>query len=61
MNFLGNSGHSIVKESEDRIYIEIGQNWKKFLFLFELHIPQSQYGFKKENISYFKDKKLMIL
>lgn len=63
LDFLGNLGHSIVKRSEDRIYIEKG-NKKKLsevaFFTFEPHIsvPQSQYGFKKENIYYFENGQL---
>lgn len=63
LDFMGNLGHSIVKEKGDRIYIEKG-NTKKLsevkYFTFEPHIayPNSKYGFKKENIYYFNDGKL---
>lgn len=58
LDFLGNLGHSIEKSKDNRIYIEKG-NTKKLgdvlYFTFEPHIalPNSKYGFKKENIYYF--------
>ncbi len=66
LDFLGNLGHSIVKDKNERIYIEKG-NTKKLsevkYFTFEPHIctEGSLYGFKKENIYYFKDSKLLEL
>lgn len=66
LDFLGNLGHSIVKIKNERIYIEKG-NTKKLsevkYFTFEPHIctNSSLYGFKKENIYYFKDSKLVEL
>lgn len=66
LDFLGNLGHSIVMNSNDRIYIEKG-NKKKLsdvnYFTFEPHISikESKYGYKKENIYYFKDDKLLEL
>ncbi|WP_270524995.1 M24 family metallopeptidase [Longibaculum muris] len=63
LDFLGNLGHSIVTKSEDRIYIEKG-NQKKLsdvkYFTFEPHIStvSSSYGYKKENIYYFVGGKL---
>ncbi len=66
LDFLGNLGHSIVKDKNERIYIEKG-NTKKLsevkYFTFEPHIctEGSMYGFKKENIYYFKDSKLLEL
>lgn len=66
LDFLGNLGHSIVTKSDDRIYIEKG-NHKKLsevkYFTFETHIsiPDSHYGYKKENIYYFQDDKLQSL
>lgn len=63
LDFLGNLGHSIVKNSDERIYIEKG-NCKKLsdvkYFTFEPHISilDSKYGYKKENIYYFKNNKL---
>lgn len=63
LDFLGNLGHSIVKNSDERIYIEKG-NSKKLsdvkYFTFEPHIStrDSKYGYKKENIYYFKNNKL---
>ena len=63
LDFLGNLGHSIVKNINDRIYIEKG-NHKKLsdveLFTFEPHIsiPDSKYGYKREDIYYFDNGKL---
>ena len=63
LDFLGNLGHSIVKHKNDRMYIEKGN--KTYLsdaeyFTFEPHISvkDSKYGYKKENIYYFKNGKL---
>lgn len=63
LDFLGNLGHSIVNRKYKRIYIEKG-NKKKLsdvkAFTFEPHIalPNSKYGFKKENIYYFVNREL---
>ena len=55
LDFLGNLGHSIVKDKRQRIYIEKANTEKLYAveaFTFEPHIslPGSLYGFKKENI-----------
>lgn len=55
LDFLGNLGHSIVKDKRQRIYIEKGNTEKLSAveaFTFEPHISLSEslYGFKKENI-----------
>ena len=55
LDFLGNLGHSIVKDKRHRIYIEKGNTEKLSAveaFTFEPHIslPGSLYGFKRENI-----------
>ena len=55
LDFLGNLGHSIVKDKGQRIYIEKGNSEKLSnvdAFTFEPHISLSgsTYGFKKENI-----------
>ncbi len=66
LDFLGNLGHSIVKNINDRIYIEKG-NHKKLsdveMFTFEPHIsiPESKYGYKREDIYYFDNGKLIKL
>lgn len=66
LDFLGNLGHSVVKNKSDRIYIEKG-NRKKLsdveMFTFEPHISisDSKYGYKREDIYYFADGKLMKL
>lgn len=61
--FLGNLGHSIVKHKKDRIYIEKGNmaylsDVKYFTFEPHISVKGSKYGFKKENIYYFKNGKL---
>ena len=66
LDFLGNLGHSIVNRSEDRIYIEKGNKTKLIdvnYFTFEPHISvlNSKYGYKKENIYYFVEEKLVEL
>ena len=66
LDFMGNLGHSIVKNKEDRVYIEKGNQLKLSdvnYFTFEPHIalPDSKYGFKKENIYYFDRNKLVEL
>ncbi len=58
LDFLGNLGHSIVKDKRQRIYIEKGNTEKLSAveaFTFEPHISLlgSLYGFKKENIYSF--------
>ena len=54
---------TIVRKKEDRIYIEKGNSSRLgdvAYFTFEPHIsiPGSKYGYKKENIYYFKDGKI---
>ena len=60
LDFMGNLGHSIVRKKDDRVYIEKGN--RKALgdveyFTFEPHIsvPDSKYGYKRENIYYFEN------
>lgn len=66
LDFMGNLGHSIVKDKDSRIYIEKGNAARLSdvdYFTFEPHIsvPNSKYGYKKENIYYFLGNKLMEL
>ena len=66
LDFLGNLGHSIVQNKADRIYIEKGNQCKLKevnFFTFEPHIgiKNSVYGYKKENIYYFENDKLLEL
>jgi len=66
LDFLGNLGHSIEREKEDRLYIEKGNNIKLSdvkMFTFEPHIQRkgSKYGFKKENIYLFFQDELIEL
>ena len=60
LDFAGNLGHSIVREKDDRVYIEKGNHLRLgdiAFFTFEPHISVSgsKYGYKKENIYYFED------
>ncbi len=62
LDFMGNLGHSIAKNKDDRVYIEKGNNQKLSevsYFTFEPHISVagSKYGYKKENIYYFENGK----
>lgn len=66
LDFLGNLGHSIAKNKDERVYIE--KNNRLLLsavdfFTFEPHIsiPNSKYGYKKENIYHFSGGKLVEL
>lgn len=66
LDFKGNLGHSIERGPNKRIYIEAG-NTEKFenigLFTFEPHIKKKggNFGFKCEDVYYFKDGELNIL
>ncbi len=60
LDFMGNLGHSIVMDKNERIYTEKGNKAKLSsvrAFTFEPHIslPNSQYGFKMENIYAFEN------
>ena len=66
LDFMGNLGHSIVKNKDERVYTEKDNH--RLLssvdyFTFEPHIsiPNSRYGYKKENIYYFSNGKLVEL
>lgn len=66
LDFMGNLGHSIVKQKNDRIYIEKGNTTclgDVAYFTFEPHISisGSKFGYKRENIYYFEDGKLVEL
>lgn len=66
LDFLGNLGHSIVKNKDERIYTEKDNHMllsSVGYFTFEPHIsiPNSKYGYKKENIYYFSNGKLVEL
>ena len=63
LDFLGNLGHSIVRDKSQRIYIEKGNKTKLSeveAFTFEPHIslPGGAYGYKMENIYSFDGEKL---
>ncbi len=60
LDFMGNLGHSIVRQKNDRIYIEEGNKMSLgdvSYFTFEPHISvkDSKYGYKRENIYYFEN------
>lgn len=66
LDFMGNLGHSIVKNKNDRVYTEKGNTQmisdiKYFTFEPYISIPGSKYGYKKENIYYFENGKLLEL
>ena len=66
LDFMGNLGHSIVRAKDDRIYIEKGNKARLgdvAFFTFEPHISvvDSKYGYKRENIYYFKAGRLVEL
>ena len=66
LDFMGNLGHSIVRKKEDRVYIEKGNKLclgDVPFFTFEPHISVagSAYGYKRENIYYFENDKLIEL
>lgn len=63
LDFAGNLGHSIVENKDKRIYIEKGNKTKLSevkMFTFEPHLGtlNSKYGYKREDIYYFKNGKL---
>lgn len=62
-DFMGNLGHTIVTDKDERIYIEKGNNSalgsvKYFTFEPHISVKGSKYGFKKENIYYFENGQL---
>ena len=66
LDFLGNLGHSIVTDKNDRIYIEKGNKAKLSsveAFTFEPHIARLNfpYGFKMENIYRLEADRVIVL
>lgn len=66
LDFMGNLGHSIAKNKDERVYIEKDNHLllsSTDYFTFEPHIsnPTSKYGYKKENIYYISNGKLVEL
>ncbi|MEG0367194.1 MAG: M24 family metallopeptidase [Coprobacillus sp.] len=66
LDFLGNLGHSIVKDKDNRVFIEDGNKMKLCeveMFTFEPHISieKSKFGYKMEDIYYFENDKLVKL
>ncbi|MDE6597967.1 MAG: aminopeptidase P family protein [Clostridia bacterium] len=64
LDFMGNLGHSIVTDKQDRIYIEKGnhatlESVKYFTFEPHIALKSLKYGYKKENIYCFKNNKLI--
>ena len=60
LDFNGNLGHTIVKNRDERIYIERGnlvRLGEVSMFTFEPHIALTggRYGYKREDIYYFED------
>lgn len=58
LDFMGNLGHSIVKHKDERVYTVKGNHLqlssvKYFTFEPHISVPNSKYGYKKENIYYF--------
>ena len=58
LDFMGNLGHSIVRQKNDRVYIEKGNkislgNVSYFTFESHISVQGSKYGYKRENIYYF--------
>lgn len=66
LDFAGNLGHTIEFSKENRRYFELGNKVKLSetnLFTFEPHIRQrdGEYGFKREDVYFFKDGKPCVL
>lgn len=60
LDFMGNLGHSIVRQKSDRVYIEKGNqmclgNVSYFTFEPHISVKDSKYGYKRENIYYFEN------
>lgn len=66
LDFKGNLGHSINRHKYQRVYIEKGNtkrvgSVKAFTFEPHISIPNSDYGFKREDIYYFNNGELCVL
>ncbi|WP_169507398.1 M24 family metallopeptidase [Paenibacillus harenae] len=66
LDFSGNLGHTIECNKDHRRYFESGNRMKlseASLFTFEPHIKHrnGEYGFKRENIYYFRNGELLVL
>jgi hypothetical protein len=64
LDFKGNLGHTIEMDQADRVYIERGSKASigvEKAFTFEPHIRLigSTFGFKRENIYYFNDNRIL--
>lgn len=63
LDFIGNLGHSIVKNKNDRIYTEDGNlaplsSVSYFTFEPHISVPGSKYGYKMEDIYFFSEGEL---
>lgn len=66
LDFSGNLGHTIEFNKKDRKYFELGNKVKlseASFFTFEPHIKRKngEYGFKREDIYYFRNGELFVL
>lgn len=66
LDFHGNLGHSICRHMDERVYTEAGNHAplssvERFTFEPHIGLPGSPYGYKKENIYFFEDGRLMAL
>lgn len=66
LDFLCNLGHSIETRSEDRVFIEAGNQARLDsvrCFTFEPHLRRAggAFGYKREDIYYFSDGRLITL
>ncbi|KRE34917.1 hypothetical protein ASG81_22760 [Paenibacillus sp. Soil522] len=66
LDFSGNLGHTIEFNKNDRKYFELGNKMplsEASFFTFEPHIKQmnGEYGFKREDIYYFRNGELLVL
>jgi Xaa-Pro aminopeptidase len=66
LDFAGNLGHTIEFNKDNRRYFESGNKTKLSdvtLFTFEPHIKHrnGEYGYKREDIFYFRDGELFVL
>lgn len=66
LDFSGNLGHTIEFNKDHRRYFEAGNKMRlgeASLFTFEPHIKHwdGKYGFKREDIYYFRDGELLVL
>ncbi|KTD86007.1 hypothetical protein UQ64_18025 [Paenibacillus etheri] len=66
LDFSGNLGHTIEFNKDNRKYFELGNKMQlseASFFTFEPHIKHTngEYGFKREDIYYFRNGELFVL